>query len=125
MFPNNDLYTETRLGITINTRRCPSKKGFYPDITPSIESISPDTSESNIYTTVQIYGLNFLPFGNTELNMGQYKNLPYSYLNSTNISFQVPSGILPGIYDIQLNNTNNYNVPPNSLYSNIVKYTIT
>lgn len=125
MFPNNDLYTENRLGITINTRRCPTKKGFYPNITPTINSIVPDNSAFNVFTTVQIYGINFLPFGNTELSIGEYKNIPYSYLNSFNISFQIPSGLLPGIYDIKLNNTNNYNNPPNSVYSNVVKYTIT
>lgn len=125
MFPNTDRSIENRLGLTINNQRCPSKKGGYPDITPVIQNIIPDSSPSNTFKTVQIYGLNFFPFGNTELNMGEYKNLTYSYLNSFNISFQVPPGLIPGIYDIQLINTNNYAVPPTSFYSNTVKYTIT
>lgn len=125
MFQINQNNIENRLGITLNRNKCPSKKGFYPNITPIIYSITPDSSQTNVFTTVKINGLNFLPFGSTQLDMGEYKNIPYSYLSSFNISFNVPYGIIPGTYDIQLSNIDSKNVIPNAVYSNIITYTIT
>lgn len=115
------------LGISFNVKqiRCRKYRSFYPDLTPAISSLSQYSSQKGVYTVVYMTGLNFLPSGTTVLNVGDYKNVPISYLGSFNLSFIVPSGLSKGNHEIQLATISTTPLFPINLFSNKVTYTIT
>jgi len=104
---------------------CRKYRSFYPDLTPVISFLSQYSSPQGIYTIVYITGLNFLPNDTTVLNVGEYKNVPTSYLSSFNLSFVVPSGLKKGEHEIQLATISTTPLFPIYLFSNKVTYTIT
>jgi hypothetical protein len=113
-------YTST----TSSVAPCKKYMNTYPNFTPVIYNLSVNNSKAGVYTQVYISGNNFSlgsRIGYTVVNFGTYTNLPVTYYGSTNISFIVPTNAVPGIYSIQAINS----FYPNSLVSNIVKYTVT
>ena len=114
------------LGIYFNTSttKCRKYKGFYPNLTPVISSLSQYTSTKNTYTLVYLNGLNILPYGYTTLNFGSFRNIPFTYLSSFNISFSVPLNAYKGIHNVQLFSQSSTQLLPINLNSNIVEYTI-
>ena len=108
-----------------SARKCRkyNAKDSYPDITPRIDFMEPNSSQAGKYTNVYLTGINFSNFsatGYSTINFGSFKNIHISYVGSFNISFVIPQDALPGIYNIQVVN----NMYPTSLYSNIVEYTL-
>jgi hypothetical protein len=97
----------------------------YPNTSPIINSISPSESVLGVYTVCYLSGLNFsksTTTGNSTITFGEIKNIPITFYSSLNISFVVPINLIPNTtYDVKV--INNYY--PTSLFSNIVKYTIT
>ena len=126
MSVNTGTFILDLIGNDISTKlfRCRKYKLSYPKLTPVISFLSTSTSQQGIYTEVFLNGLNFLPFGQTVLNFGSYKNIPISYLSSFNISFVVPIEAIAGNYQIQLANIVKTQVIPMYDYSNTVDYVI-
>ena len=114
------------LGLYFNTtvKKCRSYKGFYPNLTPIIYGLSQYSSNQNVYTLVYLNGLNILPYGSTTLNFGSFKNIPFTYLSSFNISFSVPINAIKGTYYLQLLTQSTTPLLPMNLSSNIVEYII-
>ena len=119
----------------INTikKKCKLAKGFLPSFTPAIYNLTVDTSPAGVYSFVGITGSNFLPNGITTVNFGAYKNIPVIYSSSFNISFDVPTYLPAGNYNIVVINTynSNYSSNINNFYnqntnsSNSMIYTLT
>ena len=88
--------------------------GVYPSFSPAISSLSVYSSGSGVYSLVYISGANFLPpsYGTTYVNFGSYTKLPITFYSSNNISFVVPLGALPGIYNVKVVNVYNGNFSP-------------
>ena len=64
----------------LHTSACRKYKGFYPNITPVIYSLSQDTSPEGDYALIYITGNNYLLDGMTRVNFGSYTNLPVTFL---------------------------------------------
>jgi hypothetical protein len=119
---------------TLVTTRCRKYQGFYPNFTPSINSMSVTTSSAGVYTNVNINGSTFLPTinGVTYVLFGSYK-INILFYSTSNISFVVPLGATAGVYNVNVVNVYNNNfstdVPQVSTgtpnYSNTFTYTIT
>jgi hypothetical protein len=105
--------------------RCRKFTSFYPDLTPVINNLSQYSSQQGVYTVVYMFGLNFLPSDTTVLNVGNYKDVPISYLGSFNLSFVVPSGLSKGEHEVQLATISTTPLFPIYLFSNKVTYIIT
>ena len=117
MIPFNQIKVPSAL-------KCRKYKYNYPDVSPIIYQIYPNTSLLGEYTIVNILGNNFSldgPTGYSTVTFGGIKNIPVTFLSSMNLSFVVPvvDVVVPG-YDVQVVN----NIYPTSLYSNIVNYTL-
>ena len=111
--------------------RQPSRvvKGFLPNSTPIIYSLSTTSSKENEYTTIIINGQNFLPFNTSTVIFGNVKNIFVNYFSSFQISFTLPINnyfaIPSGTYTIQVVNVDNKTqVYPLALYSNKINYTL-
>ena len=118
---------------SIIMKQCKRAKGFLPNFTPEIYSLSVDTSLSGAYSFVGINGSKFLPNGITTVNFGTYKNIPVTYSSSFSIAFVVPLVAPVGYYNVVVINTYNSNYSPNinnfynqnTNYSNSMIYTLT
>lgn len=104
-------------------------KGFNPDPTPIIYSLSTYSSPIDLYTKVEIFGSNFFPFGTTTVTFGPIKNIPVDFLSSSSISFVLPVSnnvaTSVGTYEVYVVNVNSKTqIIPIALYSNKVKYTL-
>jgi hypothetical protein len=109
-------------------------KGFYPNFTPIIYSLSLSSSIAKTYSQIFINGNNFLPpcYGTTYINFGSFKNLPIIFYSSSDISFIVPFNANSGNYNINVVNIYNSNFSPainqsypgNQNFSNTITYTI-
>jgi len=113
MLPNNNLSSKTS---------CAKYKNIFPNFTPVIVSLTPDTSNAGEYTQVNVFGNNFSlgsRIGYTVINFAN-TIIPVTYYGSSNISFIVPVNAGPGVYTVQAVNV----FYPNSSYSNIVNFTI-
>lgn len=114
----------SKMILTPSTVPCKKYANVYPNFAPVIYGLSQNSSKSGAYTQVRVNGTNFSlgsTIGYSVINFGAYMNLPVTYYGSNSISFIVPISVSPGVYNIQVVNSNY----PNSLYSNIVTYTIT
>ena len=125
MSNTSDVISDT-LGIYFNTtvKKCRRYKGFYPNLTPFISSLSQYSSIQNIYTIVYLNGYNILPYGSTTLNFGPFTNIPFTYLSSFNISFSIPLNATKGVYNLQLLSQSTTPLLPFNLKSNLVQYII-
>jgi len=89
----------------------------YPNLTPTITALSfYNMSSSKKPTKLTVYGTNFTNTTNTTVNFGQYIGLPITFYTSTCITFYIPINTQPGTYNVQ--------VVCNTLYTNIVVFTI-
>jgi len=107
------------------SNRCRSYiQGTYPNLTPSIYSLSsynaPIFRTSTYPFTIYILGTNFNANEITSITLGPYENIPITFYSSTSISFIIPLNAKTGEYNIQVVNTN----ITGSLYSNMVVFTI-
>lgn len=124
IFTKNPIFSLRKTPVITKQNNCRKYKGFLPNITPSINSLSNTISAQAEYNLVYISGENFTPY-TTTVNFGYIKNIPIVFYNSSYISFIVPLNLSEGVYSIQVvvNNSNNYN-PSSVLYSNTLDYTI-
>jgi hypothetical protein len=111
--------------LNINTKKCRTYKGFYPNVIPVIYNLSSNTSVHGTYSLVYITGNNFLFDGAVRVNFGSFTNLPITFYGSTNISFIVPLDAPPGTYEVRVTSINYTQVTPTFIYSNYVNYTLT
>jgi len=116
-------YLKIKIPSTAKSRKVDDN---YPNTSPIINSMSPSTSVLGDYTVCYLSGSNFSKSnttGNSSVTFGDITNIPITFYNSLYISFIIPViNLDPYItYDVKVIN-NNY---PTSLFSNIVKYTIT
>lgn len=109
----------------INTQqnKCRKYKGFLPNITPIILSLSSYISAPGLYALVYISGQNFTPY-NISVTFGTIQNIPIVYYSSFSISFVVPLNLSEGNYLVQVVENNANNLFPGLLYSNTLQYTI-
>lgn len=106
---------------------CKSKKSFLPNFTPILDNLSITQSTAGNYTTVYVYGSNYLPNGTTFVQFGKNGiKLPVVYYNSFTLSFFVPTNISSGKYDIQVINLYNGQFSPqiNQTYPGKLNYSI-
>ena len=118
----------------IKKYECNTNKSSYPKFSPTIYNLNISNIVAAGKTIIHIIGDNFFPesFGITTLNFGRYKNIPFIFYDSFNISFVVPSDADSGIYDIVAVNLYNGNFGPNinqmytgrNIYSNVVQHLI-
>jgi hypothetical protein len=104
--------------------KCNNIVKILPSITPEIYGLSSNSSVAGVYTIINIYGTNFSingPTGYSTINFGTYLNLPIIFLGSQTISFEIPTNIVAGTYNLTVENI----LYPNTLYSNSVPYTLT
>jgi hypothetical protein len=82
------------------------------------------TSSSGAYSLVYVYGSNFLPYGTTFIQFGNYGYIPVTYYSSFNLSFVVPLGLLPGNYNVKVVNlyNGNFSAPINQSYPGNLNY---
>jgi hypothetical protein len=120
--------------IIKSSRNCRQlSKGFYPSFTPLLSSLSVTSSATSAYSLVYVNGANFLPYGTTFIQFGQYGYIPVTFYSSNNLSFVVPLNAVSGNYNIKVVNLYNGNFSPpknqsyagNLNYSNPITYTIT
>jgi hypothetical protein len=139
--PRSDLYLSSQFYSSIvpnaitprSTSNCRKFNGFYPSFTPTLGSLSVNTSAAGSYSLVYVTGSNFLPNGTTFIKFGNYGYLPVTYYSSFNISFVVPLTATVGNVNVQVVNLYNGNFSPpvnqsysgNLNYSNSLIYTIT
>jgi hypothetical protein len=117
----------------ISRNSCRKTKKQAPNLTPYVNSLSQYSSQLNTYIQIYVYGENFLPNGQTSVNFGNIQNIPINFLNSNSFYFELQNFAFPGVYDIVVKNTINFNaknITANTfskvvLDSNIVQYTIT
>ena len=102
-------------------KKCTQKKGFRPSIIPVISNLSTNTSKAGEYQVVNITGENFR-YNNTQLKFGNISNIVITYNSSFNISFTIPTNVLPGTYSLYVTTINKINVIPNIVYSSAVDY---
>ncbi len=98
-------------------------QNFYPNTSPIIYNLSQSSSQSENYTILYIYGLNFL-YNSTTVTFGTITNIPVNFYTSNDISFSIPINSLPGSYSVQVVTIPN-TIPTVLLSSNIETYTIT
>jgi len=114
----------TSLPIQYISNTCRTYFGIYPNLTPTIYSLSSYNASLFRVTsypfTVYILGTNFNANGNTTITFGTYKKIPITFYSSTSISFVIPRNTVQGEYNVQVVNTNVID----SLYSNLVIFTI-
>jgi len=128
-----DLNETLRYDDIITRNICRKTKKTGPNLTPYINSLSQYSSQLNTYIQIYVYGENFLPNGQTSVNFGNIQNISINFLNSNSFYFELQNFAFPGVYDIVVNNTINFNaknITANTfskvvLNSNIVQYTIT
>jgi hypothetical protein len=114
----------------IKKRACKQSTGFYPSFTPSIYSLSPNTSKNGTYSLVYISGNNFQspPIATTYINFtnssNSYTKLPITFFSSSYISFVVPISAPAGTYSVVAVNIYNGNFSPqvNNVYPGILNY---
>ena len=119
---NDDAY--------LNKKSCLQSKGFYPSFTPTIYSLSTNTSVHGIYSLVYINGNNFQSpsIAKTYINftnsLNSYTKLPITFYSSYNISFVVPTDAPAGTYSVVIVNIYNGNFSPqvNNVYPGILNY---
>lgn len=90
-------------------------KEFFPNFKPIIRSFSTYTSETGVYTVVNVLGQNFLPpsYGETYVNFGStFTEQQITFYNSFNISFVVPLNAVPDEYVVTIVNIYNCNFSP-------------
>jgi len=129
------ITNRTIINKNITGTNCRLSKSFYPSFSPTISTLSVNSSVYGNYSLVYILGSNFLPpsYGTTYVNFGNFKQLPITFYSPFNISFVVPLNAPPGIYNVivvNLYNSNfspavNQSYPGNQNYSNTITYTIT
>jgi hypothetical protein len=109
----------------INTKqpKCRKYKGFLPNITPALFSLSSNISAPGVYALVYINGQNFTPY-NISVTFGTIQNIPIVYYSSFSISFVVPLNLSEGNYSVQVVENNANNLFPGLLYSNKLQYTV-
>jgi len=105
-------------------KNCKLARSILPSFTPVIYSLSVYTSKAGSYSNVVITGQNFLPNGTTNVNFGNFTNIPVNYLGSFSISFVVPSNARIGSYNvIVVNNYNsNFSSNINNFYNQNLNY---
>jgi hypothetical protein len=135
--PQSNAYLSSQFFSSItskSTRNCRQlSKGFYPSFTPSLSSLSVNSSATGAYSLVYVTGANFLPYGTTFLQFGGFGYIPVTFYSSNNLSFVVPLNTSPGNYNIKIVNLYNSNFSPsinqsypgNLNFSNYITYTIT
>jgi hypothetical protein len=127
-FGNNPQYAEYINLINnkklYNSVNCKRNKGILPSFTPVLSSLSVTTSSSGAYSLVYVYGSNFLPYGTTFIQFGNYGYIPVTYYSSFNLSFVVPLGLLPGNYNVKVVNlyNGNFSAPINQSYPGNLNY---
>jgi hypothetical protein len=125
MFITNPIINLRKRPIHTQQITCRKYKGFLPNITPAIDSLSSSISAPGQYSLVYINGKNFTPY-NISVTFGTIQNIPIVYYSSFTISFVVPLYVSEGAYTVQVvaNNNSNNALMTTLLYSNIVNYTI-
>ena len=101
----------TKLNIENHKRICRKFASSYPTLIPSIISLSSYYDITKQITTVHISGNNFRQFSTVFF---AETSIPFTFINSENISFDVPRNYLSGSYSVQVYN--------DSYSSNIVFY---
>lgn len=120
--------------------KCRNIKSAYPSFTPQILHLSETSSLQGQYKVIKINGVNFLPsvYGTTYVNFDKnfgytnFKQLPITFYNTSQISFVVPLNTVAGNYTVTVVNVYNSNFSPavnqtysgNLNYSNKITYTI-
>lgn len=109
----------------VNTQQitCRKYKGFLPNITPALLSLSSSVSAPGVYALVYLSGQNFTPY-NISVTFGSIQQIPIIYYSSFSISFVVPLNVSEGNYSVQVVENNANNLFPGLLYSNTLQYTI-
>jgi len=102
-------------------KKCKVKKGFLPNINPTITNLSPDTSMSNKYNVVYITGENFTR--DTSVIFGSKTDIDIIYYTNNIISFVIPMNYPKASYNVQVRVVNN--ITPSFLYSNTFTYVLT
>lgn len=102
--PSN-IFTQSSYNLFYNIKydTCLKYKKVGLDFIPKLNELSVDTILYNNYAKVYVYGENFMPNGNTTIQIGD-QNIKVTYYNSNLISFEVPSKLFPGEYDISVKN---------------------
>ena len=103
-------------------KKCKVKKGFLPNINPTIMNLSPDTSISNKYSLVYITGENFTR-DTTYVIFGSKTDIDIIYYTNNVISFVIPMNYPKGSYNVQVRVVNT--ITPSFLYSNAFTYVLT
>ena len=113
MLPNN---------IFSSKGSCKIYKGYYPDYTPVITTLSPDSSTVGKYKQVYVYGNNFSMGSKIGYTVIKFNNItiPVTFYGSDSVSFVVPVDLPAGVYPVQVMNI----LYPTSFYSNIVSFTL-
>jgi hypothetical protein len=123
-FITNPIVSLRTTPINTQQLKCRKYKGFLPNLTPTINSLSSTISAPGVYALVYVNGENFTPY-NISITFGTIQNIPIVFYSSFLVSFLVPLDVSEGIYNVQVVINNNNNLTINSLlYSNTVNYTI-
>ena len=128
---NNSSMNSMSFTQTTN-QSCRQIKGFYPNFTPSLDSLSVTDSYYNDYSLVYVNGSNFLSNNTTLIEFGNIGYIPTVFYSSFNLSFVVPLNTPPGNYNVKAVNIYNGNFSPNinqsytgnPNYSEPITYTI-
>jgi hypothetical protein len=123
VFTTNPIISLRTIPINTQQPTCRKYKGFLPNITPAIYSLSSTISAPREYALVYINGQNFTP-DNLSVTFGTITDVPIVFYSSFTISFVVPLYVSEGTYGIQVVANNNNTLMSGLLYSNIVDYTI-
>lgn len=123
IFTTNPIISLTTIPITTQQPICRKYKGFLPNITPAIYSLSSTISAPGEYALVYINGQNFTP-NNLSVTFGTITDVPIVFYSSFTISFVVPLYVSEGTYGIQVVANNNNTLMSGLLYSNVVDYII-
>jgi hypothetical protein len=123
IFTTNPIISLRTIPINTQQLTCRKYKGFLPNITPAIYSLSSTISVPGEYALVYINGQNFTP-NNLSVTFGTITDVPIVFYSSFSISFVVPLYVSEGNYEIQVVANNNNTLMSGLLYSNTVNYTI-
>ena len=93
-----------KLNTLNHTRICRKFALTYPTLIPLIISLSSYYDSNKSISTVHISGDNFRNFSTVLFNNS---TLPFTFINSENISFDIPPNSIPGYYPIQISNEGN------------------